>query len=197
VAWTSIFARVSRMNPFPFLKHVCLLTLMVMAATAVSLQAQNAQSSKPQSPGFEKMKTLVGKWEGKLERSNGETVHLRTQYRVIGGGVSIVEDWIEDDEPMITVYHDKRGNLSAVHYCALGNAPALNMSSLDEGKIAFTFDPICGLDAKKERFVNAFHYEFNGEEPTVMHFVGVVDGVGEGKVTSKATLKKVAEWSKN
>ena len=98
---------------------------------------------------------------------------------------------------MITVYHDKRGNLSAVHYCALGNAPALNMSSLDEGKIAFTFDPICGLDAKKERFVNAFHYEFNGEEPTVMHFVGVVDGVGEGKVTSKATLKKVAEWSKN
>ncbi len=115
----SIFTRVSCMNPFPFLKHVCLLTLMVMAATAASLQAQNTQSSKPQSPGFEKMKTLVGKWEGKLERSNGETVHLRTQYRVIGGGVSIVEDWIEDDEPMITVYHDKRGNLSAVHYCAL------------------------------------------------------------------------------
>ena len=64
------------------------------------------------------------------------------------------------------------------------------MSSLDEGKIAFTFDPICGLDAKKERFVNAFHYEFNGEEPTVMHFVGVVDGVGEGKVTVRPHSKK-------
>ena len=87
-----------------------------MAATVVSLQAQNAQSSKPQSPGFEKMKTLVGKWEGKLGVPTGN--HTCTQYRVIGGGVSIVEDWIEDDEPMITVYHDKRGNLSAVHYCA-------------------------------------------------------------------------------
>ena len=197
MAWEPVFARVFRMKPFLFIKDVCLLTFIIIAATTSTLQAQNAQSLKLQSPGFGKMKALVGKWEGKLERSNGETVHLRTRYRVIGGGVSIVEDWIEDDEPMITVYHDKRGNLSAVHYCALGNAPALNMSSLDEGKIAFTFDPICGLDAKKERFVNAFHYEFSGEEPTVMHFVGVVDGVGEGKVTSKATLKKVAEWSKN
>ena len=124
-------------------------------------------------------------------------MNLRTQYRVIGGGVSVVEDWIEGYEPMIAVYPDKGGNFSAVHYCALGNAPALNMSNLDEGKIAFTFDPICGLDAKKERFVNAFHYEFNGEKPTDMHFVGIVDVVGEGKVTSKATLKKVAEWSQN
>ena len=133
-----------------------------------------------------------------MERS-GKKIHLQTQYRLIGGGVSIVEDWIEDGEEMITVYHNKNGQLNAVHYCALGNAPTLALSSMDSDSLTFTFDPICGLNPKKERFVTRMLYRFKGGNPTEMYSEGVSDGISvdgeEGEVIGKVTLTKVDEWS--
>ena len=176
------------------------ITIALLISTIVFVLPSLAQDNAKQNPAFEKMKNILGKWEGTLERS-GKKIHLQTQYRLIGGGVSIVEDWIEDGEEMITVYHNKNGQLNAVHYCALGNAPTLALSSMDSDSLTFAFDPICGLNPKKERFVTRMLYRFKGESPTEMYSEGVSDGISidgeEGEVTGKVTLTKVDVWSKN
>ncbi|MDG1893029.1 MAG: hypothetical protein P8L18_17135 [Verrucomicrobiota bacterium] len=178
--------------------HKIIITLLISAFTTIL--SVHAQDGSKKNPAFEKMKTILGKWEGTLERA-GKKIHLQTQYRLIGGGVSIVEDWIEDGEEMITVYHNKNGQLNAIHFCALGNAPAFTLSSMRDDTLTFTFDPICGLNATKERFVTRMVYRIKGDNPTEIYSEGVSDGLPvdgeEGEVVGKVTLTKVDEWSKN
>ena len=173
-----------------------MVSVLVLAfAMALSVQVEGETNNE----AFEKMKTILGKWEGTLHRA-GKAIHLQTQYRLIGGGVSIVEDWIEDGDEMITVYHNKNGRLSAVHYCALGNAPAFTLESMENDKLTFVFDSICGLDSKNERFVNRMVYHFEGDNPTEIRQWGAADGPPangeEGYVVGRVTLRKVDEWTK-
>jgi len=179
-----------------------LCTLCVLQTLVYMLNAAEQEPKTTSSSGFVKLLKLIGKWEGIIKRSNGESVFLRTEYKLIGGGASIMESWIEEtapmkeDEPMVTIYHDKAGKLTATHYCALGNAPTLALSFSSDSKIEFTFDPLCGLDPKKDQFVTKYSYAYEESNPSIMEFVGYVNNPIGKPTISKATLKKVNEWSR-
>lgn len=95
---------------------------------------------------FERMRGLVGAWEGTLEWSGARTGSgkLRVNYHLTGGGSALVEDLLmtESDAPtMTTVYHLDGADLRMTHYCAAMNQPRLKAALIDEstGQASFAF----------------------------------------------------------
>ena len=45
---------------------------------------------------------------------------------------------------MITMYHDRGGELALTHYCMLHNQPSMILENADEKSMSFDFDERCG-----------------------------------------------------
>ena len=93
-----------------------LLTALVLLAGAAAVQSSPAT-------GFDKLKSLVGEWEGKNE---GGTA-ARVSYKLVSGNSALVETLAPADEPeMVTVYHadgSRPEGSGLTHYCSAGNQP--------------------------------------------------------------------------
>src|SRR5689334_10245398 len=97
-------------------------TMLLTASVALAAESSTPSSqSKKGSPEFEKMKTLVGTWNGKTDMGQGP-IDISLQYRLLAGG-SVLEERCFSGTPneMITMYYDQNGKLAMTHYCMLGN----------------------------------------------------------------------------
>ena len=132
----------------------------LILATAMTLNAEEAQKAKAGSPEFEKMKTLVGTWTGKADFGQGMT-DVNLQYRLLAGGTVLEERcFAGTPNEMVTMYYDQNGKLALTHYCIMGNRPAMQLKSADEKTIKFAFDKTCGIDTKKESHMHALSITF-------------------------------------
>jgi len=104
--------------------------------------AFTAQTKYP--PAFEKLKTLVGEWDGKLE--DGSTG--RATYRLTAGG-SVLEETIMPGQPteMVTLYHPDGESVMATHYCEAKNQPRMRAQPAfgEIKEIAFNFVDVTNL----------------------------------------------------
>jgi hypothetical protein len=87
-----------------------------------------AHSSAAQtSPGFDKMKTLVGDWDGKTD--SGKIVHV--SYKLVSNGTTLMETLHPSGESeMITMYTPDGSRVVMTHYCDAGNQPHMQTGSL-------------------------------------------------------------------
>jgi len=89
------------------------------------------------TPEFEKMKALVGTWEGKT-MMNGKEENLKVVYELTSGGTAIVEKMNPGTAgEMTTVYANNGKKVIATHYCALGNQPEMTLKMAKDNKFAF------------------------------------------------------------
>jgi hypothetical protein len=103
-------------------------------AVVVAAIAPGLASAADTNPAWDKMKSLVGTWQGTAE---GRPVSVT--YTLVSNGTSLMESLTGDhDTNMITMYAPDSGSIVATHYCAAGNqprmrakAPAGNVTSLD------------------------------------------------------------------
>ena len=158
--------------------------LAVMLCLASSITA--ADTHAPESAGarmFDRMRDLVGAWEGTLEWSGGRTGSgkLRVNYHLTGGGSALVEDLLmtETDIPtMTTVYHLDGPDLRMTHFCAAMNQPRLKATLVDDMKGAATFSFVDVTNASvNPAYVDEFslhiidpahlnlQFEFGGSSP--------------------------------
>jgi hypothetical protein len=88
------------------------------------------------NPGWEKMKTLVGSWDG---QKGDQTVSVT--YTLVSNGMSLMESLNgEHDMNMITMYAPDGDAIVATHYCALGNQPRMRAAaSGDPSRLDFQF----------------------------------------------------------
>jgi hypothetical protein len=137
--------------------------LALTAALVINAEVTKP-AAKPASPEFERMKTLVGTWTGKVDIGNGP-VEMTTTYTLIAGG-SVLEERVFAGTPneMTTMYYDKKGKLAATHYCVFGNRPQFRLKSSDANSITFDFDATCGIDVKKESHMHDMKIVFNGPD---------------------------------
>jgi hypothetical protein len=145
-----------------------------------------ADTQAPDSAGarmFERMRGLVGTWEGTLEWSGARTGtgKLRVNYHLTGNGSALVEDLLmtESDVPMMTtVYHLDGADLRMTHYCAAMNQPRLKATMIDDttGSASFTFVDVTNasshpsyVDGFSIHIINPDHlnlkFEFGGASP--------------------------------
>lgn len=163
--------------------------MLLLAATAC-LNAAEPEKSKPASPEFERMKTLIGTWKGNVDIGEGP-VDLTVQYRLIAAG-SVLEERVFQGTPneMVTMYYDQDGKLALTHYCMLGNRPAMKLKTADAKTMAFDFDgEACCIDPKKETHMHALTLRFDDADTITTSCKSLEDGKAmEGKAT---TLKRV------
>jgi hypothetical protein len=146
-----------------------------LLAAAAWLSAGEAPAAKPGSPEFERMKTLVGTWQGKTDMGQGP-VDLTVQFRLIAAG-SVLEERVFAGTPneMVTMYYDQDGKLALTHYCMLGNRPAMTLKSADAKTIQFDFDKACCVNPK-ESHMHALSIRFDDADTITSSCKAIMEG---------------------
>src|SRR5688572_9984233 len=128
----------------------------ILAAAMVSISAAEPQKkAAPGSPEFERMKSLVGTWQGTADMGQGP-VEMTVQYRLIAGGTVLEErSFPGTPHEMVTMFYEKDGKLALTHYCVMGNRPAMVLDSADAKSLKFAFDKNCGINTSKEPHMHA------------------------------------------
>jgi hypothetical protein len=102
------------------------------------------------SQEFERMKKLIGVWEG-TSRMGEEEKKVRVEYQSTAGGSAIIETLFSNTpEEMVTVYHDHTGELMMTHYCLLKNQPQMKLIRSDKENLDFTLKEGSTIDVSKE-----------------------------------------------
>ena len=161
----------------------------LLLAVALGLSAAEAPSTKPASKEFERMKSLVGTWQGKTDMGQGP-VDISIQYKLVAGG-SVLEEKCFAGTPneMTTMYYDKDGKLAMTHYCMLGNRPSMLFKSADAKSISFDFDKACGINPKKESHMHALSISFDDADTITTSCKAILDGKEQAE--HPTTLKRV------
>jgi hypothetical protein len=98
------------------------LTWLSLCLLALALSARPTAAQKNPNSGFEKMKTLVGDWEGKSETG----VAVQVWYRLVSGGTALMETLHpRSDAEMLTLYTADGDHVALTHYCSANNQPRM------------------------------------------------------------------------
>jgi hypothetical protein len=121
----------------------------------------------PQTPEWQRLKTLVGSWEGTMEEG-GQTMPATVEVRMTGDGSAIMHV-LGKGSPyeMVTMIHPDGKRLLATHYCAAHNQPRMALvPSAAPNQVAFSFVDGTNIAPGDEHmrsvvftFVDADHHE--------------------------------------
>ena len=123
-----------------------MLSLVVALFVSQALAADQPQA--PANPGFEKLKSLIGEWKGKM-KEEGE---VRTTYKLVAADSAIEETLSHGN--MVTMYHTDGSGLMLTHYCAVHNQPRMRAAPFKDrdDSLKFSF-----VDATNMADANAQH----------------------------------------
>jgi len=131
----------------------CRRTLIVPAALvlAVGLALAGAEPVTPMKSNvaFDKMKSLVGEWQGTTK--DGKTV--KVSYTLVADGSALMEQLDTPMEStMITMYHPDGTRLLMTHYCSAHNQPRMraDVTAADPKSITFNFLDATNLSSPAE-----------------------------------------------
>ena len=161
----------------------------MMLAGAVYLGASEPAKTT-HSPEFERLKQLVGTWEGKVDMGEG-LVDMTVQYRLIAAG-SVLEErsFIGTPNEMVTMFYEEDGKVALTHYCVIGNRPGMVLKSTDAKGLRFDFDDNCApTKGSSEPHMHALSLTFKDANTIEANCKSIMNGqVQEQKPT---TLKRV------
>ena len=162
----------------------------VLLTSTMAFAQEPAQKPRSYSPAFEKLKTLVGTWQGKTDMGQGP-IDLTMKYRLLAGG-SVLEERVFEGTPneMITMYYETNGKLGLTHYCVMGNRPGMILKSADAKTITFDFDKNCGINPSKESHMHALSMTFEDANTITTSCKAILDG--KEAPEHPTTLKRVS-----
>jgi hypothetical protein len=171
------------------------LAQLLIAAICLSLGGPFvAHAGEPQSAPyngsaqFERMKQLVGAWEGTSDTGKaGEKV--RVEYRLTAGGSALVETLFPGStEEMVSVYHDRQGKLAMTHYCMLRNQPRMTLAKADAQTIELVFTSKGNdIDPAREKHMHAVAITFTDNDHIIQKWTLFENGKDKGGVTLSLT----------
>jgi hypothetical protein len=128
------------------------------------------------SKEFERMKALVGAWEGTAKMPQaGEKA--RVEYRLSSGGSAVVETLFPGTpHEMVSVYYDIKGKLTMTHYCALRNQPRMTLEKADAQNLYFMFIGGSNIDPKKDAHMHSLKISFVDKDHIIQKWMLFTDG---------------------
>jgi hypothetical protein len=120
---------------------------LLLVAWAGLATAQTAPAADGKA-ALDRLKTLVGDWEGSVTTPDGPKA--RVEFRLAGNGSALVERLFPGtDHEMVSVYHLVDGELVLTHYCAMANQPRMKLvSGGPAGELVFDFAGGDNIDPK-------------------------------------------------
>ena len=121
----------------------------VFVSVALASGARAADAAPDAKAAFERMKTLVGAWQGSHTKPDGPAMEV--DYRLTSNGTALVERlFAGTTHEMTSVYHLEGSDLVITHYCAMGNQPRMKLvAGGKDGDLRFDFVE-AGTDAVQE-----------------------------------------------
>jgi hypothetical protein len=114
--------------------------LAVVCVVSAGAAAADGKDQSNAALAFDKLKSLVGQWEGTTDKGK-----VTTTYELVAGGSALLERVNMDGHgEMPTVYYLDGNRLMLTHYCIAGNQPNLQAERFDPASNELRF-----------RFVNA------------------------------------------
>jgi serine protease inhibitor ecotin len=123
----------------------CAIAVLISAFVAGMSWAGSAMKPMDKAvPYFEKMKSLVGEWEGKS--MDGKTA--KVSYTLVSDDSALMERLVMGGESeMVTMYHPDGDHLMMTHYCSAHNQPRMRspVGSLEDKIIVFDLVDVTNL----------------------------------------------------
>ncbi len=162
-------------------KTAVLLFLLAVAALGVSPAGAAGKADE----GFEKLKALVGQWQGKAPDGSPVTV----AYELVSGGHTLMEHLSFGD--MITMYHVDGGHLMLTHYCEGNNQPRMRSGGLGaDGKtLQFKFFDATNLARPTDQHMTGLTVTFKDENHITQQWTDLTEGK-EGNMVVELERKK-------
>jgi hypothetical protein len=169
-------------------------TMLVIAVVCFSFAGLHAAYAGEHPPGpypgskeFERMKQLVGAWEGTADMGK-EGEKLRVEYRLTAGKSALVETISPGTpEEMVSVYHDRKGKLAMTHYCMLHNQPRMTLKKADARTLDLVFAKDNDINPAKETHMHALSIAFEDDDHIVQKWTTFEQGKAKGVVTLNLT----------
>jgi len=129
--------------------RLALATLLALGAGAPAADSRDAS--------WEKVKTLVGEWEGKY----GDGTKAHVSYRLVSNGSAVMETLTtSDSDQMVTVYHPDGASLLMTHYCSLGNQSRMREKGAGGPSLEFAFIDATNLKAPDDHHMSQLVMSF-------------------------------------
>jgi hypothetical protein len=155
------------------------LLLCILGLTTFIISPSTAEEMKPYegSPAFEKIKTLIGDWQGTMEM-DGKPVSVTATYQLTSGGSAILEIIFRGmPREMATLYHDNsRKELIMTHYCMLHNQPKLKLVRNTEKELFFDLADDSDIDVATEEHMHSLKLKFDGPDKMIQYWTKYEDG---------------------
>ena len=168
--------------------------LLALAFAPLAAYAEEHQMGVPvaHSRDFEKMKELVGVWEGKADMGKGME-QLKVTYELTSAGNAIVERFAAGKpHEMVTVYHDYNGKLTMTHYCSLGNQPHMELRNTGENNMTFVLsEKNPGLVSLNETHMHALTIAIDGKDSMTHTWTLYDNGAKKSDVVVKLARTKM------
>ena len=114
-------------------------TITVISAAAIlALGAIAARVGSQPAPAnaFDRLKTLVGEWDGTDHAGH----HVEDTIRLVSNNTALEETFQTDtDNQMVTMYTPDGNRLALTHYCSQGNQPHLETPAVTASSSEFVF----------------------------------------------------------
>ena len=118
------------------MKSIRVLSILLASLLVVAIAAAAAPGT---NPAWEKMKSLVGEWEGTMAHGD-MNMPVKVSYSLVSGGTSLMERMdAPDHSEMITMYYPDGSRVLMTHYCSEGNQPRMKATALAGDTLAFDF----------------------------------------------------------
>ena len=162
--------------------------ILFLFAVILSLTSSFANSF---SEDFEKLKSLEGKWQGTLERTDGTSDSFELNYSVTSNGSALLEQSDTGGIEMLTIFNVQNNELLSTHYCALQNKPVSVLKSATKGEYVFITDSKrSGLSTEKEAFVTSWKISLMPEDSNTIHYQYTVTGPEGVVFVATSVLKR-------
>ena len=129
------------------------------------------------SKAFERMKLLVGSWEGAMDMGE-KNMKMKASYKLTAAGSALVETFHEGTpHEMVSVWHDnKNKQLTMTHYCAEHNQPKLVLQRMDNNKMTMDLSSDNEIDVASENHIHSAAIQFEGEDSMTHKWTSFKDG---------------------
>ncbi len=162
---------------------------LLFIGSSVAYAGEGRRTAYSGSKEYERMKQLVGVWEG-TSNTGKEGQPIKVEYRLTAGGSAIVETLFPGTpEEMISVYYDNKGKLSMTHYCMLQNQPHMKLLKASADKLDFIFAGGNGIDPQKDAHMHALAISFADKDHIVQNWT--LFESGKEKEVTRLNLSRV------
>jgi hypothetical protein len=173
------------------MKKTLLFILMILSALAFVPSANAGEKMGPpvaHSRDFDRMKELVGVWDGKADMGKGME-QFKVTYELTSAGNAIVEKFAAGQpHEMVTMYHDYNGKLVLTHYCSLGNQPHMELTTSGDRAMQFVLSERApNLVSLQETHMHAHGIAIDGKNSMTQTWTLYDKGARANEVSVKLT----------